>query len=100
MVRAFWIRRRRDENLRGRAAVASDATLLYQRMLVALRRQGNEKPSWLTPREFARTLAASPNAALVNEATELYQELRYGARAQSAHRLLDLVTALERGPRA
>ncbi|MEP7363682.1 MAG: DUF3488 and transglutaminase-like domain-containing protein [Acidobacteriota bacterium] len=96
----LWLRRRRDEKLRGRAAGASDATLLYQRMLNALRRHGNEKPAWLTPREFARTLTQSPHAALVNEATEIYQELRYGAREQSAHRLLDLVTTLERSPRA
>jgi hypothetical protein len=69
-------------------------------MLTALRQHGNEKPGWLTPREFARTLAQSPHAALVNEATEIYQELRYGASEQSAHRLLDLIATLERSPRA
>ena len=97
---SLWLRRRHDGLLRARTAGASDATLLYQRMLDALRQHGNEKPAWLTPREFARTLHRSPHAALVNEATEIYQELRYGARQQSAHRLLDLVTALERSPRA
>ena len=97
---SMWARRRRDNILRERPAGASDATLLYQRLLDAMKRHGNEKPSWLTPREFARTLGQSPHSALVEEATELYQELRYGAREQSALRLLDLVTALERSPRA
>jgi len=96
----LWRRRRGDELLRMRPAAASDATLLYERLLEAMRRQGNEKPAWLTPREFARTLRHSPHAQLVNEATEIYHELRFGARRQSAHRLLDLVSELERSPRA
>jgi len=96
----LWLRRRRDEMLRGRAAGATDATVLYQRMLDALRQHGNEKPRWLTPREFARTLRQSPHAELVREATAIYEELRYGAREQSAHRLIDLVTTLERSPKA
>jgi len=96
----LWRRQRGDEQLRARPAQAADATLLYHRLLDALRRHGNEKPAWLTPREFARTLGQSPHAELVNEATELYHELRYGARQQPAHRLLDIVTAIERSPKA
>jgi transglutaminase-like putative cysteine protease len=97
---ALWLRRRDDHRLREGTAAASDATLLYQRLLDALRAHGNEKPAWLTPREFARTLERSPHAELVREATGIYEELRYGARQQPAHRLLDLVTALERSRRA
>ncbi|MBK7927438.1 MAG: DUF3488 domain-containing protein [Bryobacterales bacterium] len=96
----LWRRQKTDEWLRARPAQAADATLLYQRLLDALRKHGNEKPAWLTPREFARTLTQSPHAELVNEATEIYHELRYGARQQPAHRLLDIVTALERSPKA
>ena len=96
----LWRRQKTDERLRARPAQAADATLLYQRLLDALRKHGNEKPAWLTPREFARTLTQSPHAELVNEATEIYHELRYGARQQPAHRLLDIVTALERSPKA
>jgi protein-glutamine gamma-glutamyltransferase len=98
-VWTLWRRQKRDEQLRARPAQAADATLLYQRLLDALRRHGNEKPAWLTPREFARTLRQSPHAELVYEATELYHELRYGARQQPAHRLLDIVTAIERSPK-
>lgn len=96
----LWRRQKTDERLRARPAQAADATLLYQRLLDALRKHGNEKPAWLTPREFARTLTQSPHAELVNEATEIYHELRYGARQQPAHRLLDIVTAIERSPKA
>ncbi len=95
----LWRRRRTDQRLRSRPAQASDATLLYERLLAALLAQGNEKPAWLTPREFARTLGNSPHAPLVHEATELYHELRYGARSQPVHRLLDIVTSLERSQR-
>lgn len=94
-----WRRRRTDRLLRSRPAQSSDATLLYERLLAALHLRGNEKPGWLTPREFARTLGNSPHAPLVHEATELYHELRYGARSQPVHRLLDIVTTLERSQR-
>ena len=41
--------RRRVERVRRGEASGADATLLYQRMLQVLRRQGYQKPVWFTP---------------------------------------------------
>jgi hypothetical protein len=67
---------------------ASDATLLYQRMLKALRRRGIEKPAWLTPCEFARVLQEPELARLlVEDFTGAYNELRFGGNAEAAGRI-------------
>jgi transglutaminase-like putative cysteine protease len=50
----WWNTRRRVLKVQRGQAEASDATLLYQRMLKVLKRRGVEKPVWLTPCEFAR----------------------------------------------
>ncbi len=77
-------------------ASASDAGLLYARMLELLKRRGVEKPSWLTPLEFAWKLPPSPSASLVRELTASYNELRFGGRREAAGRMLALLGELER----
>ena len=56
-------------NVQRGEAEASDATLLYQRMLKVLKRRGIEKPAWLTPCEFARVLQEPELALLVEDLT-------------------------------
>lgn len=77
------------------AACASDATLLYRRMLAVLRRRGFEKPSWITPAEFARLLPASDMATLVASFTAAYNDLRFGGNREAASRMMQLLGALE-----
>jgi hypothetical protein len=73
----------------------SDATLLYQRMLKALRRRGIEKPAWLTPCEFARVLQEPELSLLVDDFTSAYNELRFGGNAEAAGRIFVLLERLE-----
>jgi protein-glutamine gamma-glutamyltransferase len=74
---------------------ASDAAILYCRMLDILRRRGYEKPGWLTPSEFARILPPSPMAASVASITALYNDLRYARRPGAGVRILELLKELE-----
>jgi protein-glutamine gamma-glutamyltransferase len=78
----------------GRVA-ASDAAILYNRMLDILRRRGYEKPGWLTPAEFAQILPPSPTAIVVRSITELYNELRYARRADAGMKMIELLKQLE-----
>ena len=94
------IRRRYHlRRIRQGGAGASDAALLYLRMLAILRRRGYEKPSWLTPAEFARVIPESPTASLVQEFTGLYQQLRYGNTSNPGERMLMLLDELGDGRR-
>jgi hypothetical protein len=93
--RAVWIRRRVERVRRGQAS-AADATLLYERMLHALRRRGYQKPVWFTPVEFARSLPATPLGRAVVEFTSAYNALRFGGRTETAPRLSALLDELER----
>jgi transglutaminase-like putative cysteine protease len=77
---------------------ASDATLLYHRMLKVLKRRGVEKPAWLTPSEFARVLQEPEIAVLVEELTSAYNELRFGGHAEAAGRMVVLLERLEAVP--
>jgi hypothetical protein len=87
--------------IRTRGAGASDAALLYLRMLSILRRRGYEKPAWLTPAEFARVLPpSSPMSNLVDEFTALYHELRYGDAAPVGPRMLELLDEMESAAKA
>ncbi|MGD0199948.1 MAG: DUF3488 and transglutaminase-like domain-containing protein [Bryobacteraceae bacterium] len=79
---------------RGRARPA-DATLLYQRMLRALKRRGFEKPAWITAGEFARRLPATATAALVREFTAAYHDMRFGGQLDAAARMAALLEAIE-----
>jgi len=91
-VRAGW----RVRRVRQGDVLASDATLLYRRMLQTLRRRGFEKPAWQTPLEFAAALPASPMASRVVRFTDAYQDLRFGGRHESAPVMVRLLEELER----
>lgn len=82
--------------LRSGQAAAGDATLLYQRMLGALKRRGYSKPVWVTPLEFAGMLPEGELRRLVWEFTESYNSLRFGGRRQVAALLLEALEALEK----
>ena len=76
-------------------AQASDATLLYERMLRVLEHRGMQKPPWLTPAEFARVLPASELAMLVEDLTGAYNEFRFGGRRDAAPRMVRLLRRIE-----
>jgi transglutaminase-like putative cysteine protease len=76
-------------------AQASDATLLYERMLRTLERRGLQKPPWITPAEFARVLPASELAMLVEDMTGAYNEFRFGGRQDAAPRMVRLLRRIE-----
>src|ERR1035441_7785651 len=88
--------RRRVQRLRRGEAQGADATLLYERMLRVLKRQGFQKPVWFTPVEFALSLGATPLGAVVVEFTSAYNALRFGRRTEVAPRLSALLDRLER----
>jgi hypothetical protein len=88
--------RRRVRRLRRGEAQGADATLLYERMLRVLKRQGFQKPVWFTPVEFALSLGATPLGAVVVEFTSAYNALRFGRRTEVAPRLSALLDRLER----
>lgn len=76
-------------------AQASDATLLYERMLRILERRGLRKPPWLTPAEFARVLPSSELAMLVEDLTGAYNQFRFGGRRDAAPRMVRLLRRIE-----
>jgi len=78
------------------AARASDATLLYARLLALLKRKGYQKPAWITPLEFARLLPPSETATLVASFTAAYNDLRFGGNPAAASRMVEALDALER----
>ncbi len=91
-----WTTRRRLRRVQQGKVDASDATLLYRRMLRTLERKGFEKPAWVTAAEFARTIPASNITPLVDDLTEAYQQLRYGGQREAAPRMLALLDQLEK----
>ncbi len=76
-------------------AQASDATLLYERMLRVLERRGLRKPPWVTPAEFARVLPPSELAMLVEDLTGAYNQFRFGGRNDAAPRMVRLLRRIE-----
>ncbi len=74
---------------------ASDATQIYQRMLVLLERRGYTKPSWLTADEFARVLPPGDLHLLVGDMTAAYNEVRFGGRQDVAPRMARLLSRIE-----
>jgi hypothetical protein len=92
----WWRGRIRVRRLARGQGKASDATLLYQRMLRLLARRGIEKPSWLTPTEFARVLPASEVSPLIKDLTTFYNEFRFGGRTDVAPRMVILLDELEK----
>jgi transglutaminase-like putative cysteine protease len=89
-----WQRLRRVQ--RGEAQ-ASDATLLYERMLDALEQRGFRKPPWITPAEFVRMLPPSQTSRLVDGLTDAYNQCRFGGRREAASTMLSLLEQIERG---
>jgi hypothetical protein len=88
--------RRRVERVRRGEGSGADATLLYERMLQVVRRQGYQKPVWFTPVEFARSLPATHMGRTVEEFTNAYNAVRFGNRREAAPRLSALLDDLER----
>ena len=91
-LRAEW----RIRHLHSAPALASDATLLYQRMLRLLSRRGIQKPAWVTPAEFASMLKNPELSELVVRITGAYHDLRFGHRPSAAPRMIALLDQLER----
>lgn len=94
-IRKLLSLRWRLRRIRSGSGNASDATLLYERMLAVLRKRGFEKPAWLTPLEFAQVLPASDLAPLVAEFTAAYNQLRFGNNAEDAQRIVTLLSRIE-----
>jgi transglutaminase-like putative cysteine protease len=94
----WWNARQRVLKVQRGEAEASDATLLYQRMLTVLHRRGIEKPAWLTPFEFVQVLQQPEISVLVEDLTTAYNELRFGGRAEAANRIVALLESLEAVP--
>jgi hypothetical protein len=97
-TRRWWTARRRMRRVQSGLAEASDATLLYQRMLKVLRKRGIEKPGWLTPCEFARVVQEPELSSMVEDFTVAYNELRFGGNSQAAGRICVLLERLETAP--
>jgi hypothetical protein len=96
MLLRWWRARVRARRLARGQGEASDATVLYHRMLGALERRGIHKPPWLTPAEFARVLPASEISRMVDHLTVFYNELRFGGRGEVAPRMMHLLEQLEK----
>jgi protein-glutamine gamma-glutamyltransferase len=94
----WWKSRQRVLKVQRGEAEASDATVLYHRMLKVLRRRGIEKPPWVTPFEFARVLQEPELSLLVVDLTAAYNELRFGRNAEAAGRIVSLLEQLEAVP--
>ncbi len=91
----WWKSRQQVLKVQRGEAEASDATMLYQRMLKVLGKRGIEKPRWVTPFEFARVLQEPAISTLVVELTAAYNELRFGGNTKVAGRIVTLLEQLE-----
>jgi protein-glutamine gamma-glutamyltransferase len=94
----WWKSRQQVLKVQRGEAEASDATMLYQRMLKVLRKRGIEKPPWVTPFEFASVLQEPGLAQLVLDLTAAYNELRFGGKREVAGRIVNLLEQLEAVP--
>jgi hypothetical protein len=96
-----WLRssRQRKRALSGQAD-PSDATLLYLHLMEILKRQGMERPVWMTPVGFASTQAVRQRVPLAESVTQAYNDLRFGNQPESAGRLAELLSELEAGLRS
>ncbi|MGP8245679.1 MAG: DUF3488 and DUF4129 domain-containing transglutaminase family protein [Bryobacteraceae bacterium] len=94
-----WLRRtgvrRRVTGIRHGRLSADDATVLYQRMLELLGRQGYHKPAWFTPAEFAGTLERPAWGPRVARFTVAYNAARFGAEPEASARLSKMLDELE-----
>ncbi|MGA3186202.1 MAG: DUF3488 and transglutaminase-like domain-containing protein [Bryobacteraceae bacterium] len=92
----WWRGAMRVRRLKRGEGEASDATLLYQRMLGLLERRGIQKPPWLTPTEFARVMPPTELSPLVEDLTSAYVEFRFGGKRAAAPRMVQLLDQLEK----
>jgi transglutaminase-like putative cysteine protease len=88
----------RVRRIRAATAGATEATVLYRRMLEILHERGIEKPAWLTPVEFARLVPRGAAGDAVSDFTAAYLALRYGGRREAVPQLFDLIRRLEELP--
>lgn len=93
-LRRNWRKRETLRKVRRGEGTATDAAMLYERMLESLARRGFQKPAWFTPAEFARTLPEKEKAA-VDTFTSAYNEARFGGNAAGASRLAVLLENME-----
>ena len=63
-------------------------------MLKLLKRRGIEKPAWLTPLEFARVIPQPELSLLVQDFTDAYNQLRFGADIDAARRMIRMIEQL------
>jgi len=91
----WWQARLRVRRAQRGEAEASDATLLYERMLHVLDRRGFRKPPWITPAEFVRVLPASELAVLVDDLTNAYNQVRFGGRNDAAPHMVQVLQRIE-----
>jgi len=95
-LRDAWQRRQRIRRLSRGEGSASDATLLYERMLILLEARGIQKPAWLTPVEFVRVLPVSDVTPLVEDVTAAYNQFRFGHQPDAAPRMVQLIEEIEK----
>ncbi len=93
-VYARWHRRARLRRIVRSGGSASDAAVLYGRMLELLARRGFEKPRWLTPAEFAQGLPGEEQRLAV-EFTSIYNSMRFGGDRAGAARLAGMLREFE-----
>jgi protein-glutamine gamma-glutamyltransferase len=89
-----WRRRASLRRIARSGGSASDAAVLYGRMLELLARRGLEKPGWLTPTEFARGLPGEEHRLAV-EFTSIYNSMRFGGDRAGAARLAGMLREFE-----
>jgi transglutaminase-like putative cysteine protease len=95
-VLVHWKRRQPLIRAQRGEAKASDATLIYERMLELLEAAGSKRPPWLTPDEFAKTLPnPSDVSLLVEDLTTAYNEVRFGGHQDVAPRMAHLLRRLQ-----
>jgi hypothetical protein len=87
---------RHGRKVRSGRVSPADATLLYERMLKAMKGRGYQKPPWFTPGEFADTLPETELGLCVCEFTEGYQALRFGGDVAAAKELSGLLERMEK----
>ena|GEM_PF-1507237 len=72
------------------------ATRIYLEMLAEAAERGRPRPSWATPEEFRPILREALATPLTDEATEAFEEERYGGRPAPAERVSRLAAGWQR----
>jgi hypothetical protein len=95
-AKRWWRHRAHARRLAHGHTQPSDATILYQRFLRLLEKRGVRKPPWLTPAEFVRVLTRPDLAILAAQATDAYNDLRFGGRMEAAARFTLALDKIEK----